>query len=290
MRSQQVAHAYQQVLEDLTRAIYAGRYSPGDFLPTVRELADDYGISPSTGRQAVNELQRMGLAYSGYVNGKRGVIVRSRGRTDFYATDALRPGRAGSGSDTFTENARKAGRTPSKRFTMVMRVPPANVARRLGLPTDMIVVERTTIQLLDGEPWSRERSWYAPDFAAETGLDTPHDIEQGTKRRLEEQGYRETAHRDEVTDAAASEEDSTDLGVILGAPLLVQTRTAATDARVTRVTQTVRLGGRNRLIWESGSEEGIEAIRHQLATGAQLADDGAEDVPADDYDDARLGT
>jgi GntR family transcriptional regulator len=278
-----VAHAYQQVLEDLTRAIYAGVYRPGDFLPTVRDLADEHGISPSTGRQAVNELQRMGLAYSGYVNGKRGVIVRSRGRTDFHATDALRPGRSGSGTDAFTENARKAQRVPTKRFTMVMRVPPAHVARRLGLPADTIVVERTTLQLLDGEPWSRERSWYAPDLAAKTGLDSPHDIEEGTIRRLAEQGFRETAHRDEVTDAAANEEDSADLGVILGAPLLVQTRTAATDARVTRVTQTVRLGGRNRLIWETGSDEGIDAIRRQLAEGTQLADSDDDDVPSDGH-------
>jgi GntR family transcriptional regulator len=278
-----MAHAYQQVLEDLTRAIYAGRYRPGDFLPTVRDLADEYGISPSTGRQAVNELQRMGLAYSGYVNGKRGVIVRSRGRTDFHATDALRPGRPGYGTDAFTENARKAQRIPTKRFTMVMRVPPAHVARRLGLPADTIVVERTTLQLLDGEPWSRERSWYAPDLAAKTGLDSPHDIEEGTIRRLAEHGFRETAHRDEVTDAAANEEDSGDLGVILGAPLLVQTRTAATDSRVTRVTQTVRLGGRNRLIWETGSEAGVDAIRRQFAEGTKLAGTDDDETPSDGY-------
>lgn len=284
-----MAHAYQQVLEDLTRAIYAGRYRAGDFLPTVRDLADDYGISPSTGRQAVNELQRMGLAYSGYVDGKRGVIVRSRGRTDFYATDALRPGRSGSGTDAFTENARRARRVPAKRFTMVMRVPPAHVARRLGLPPDTIVVERTTLQLLDNEPWSRERSWYAPDLAARTGLDTPHDIDEGSIRRLAEQGFRETAHRDEVTDAAANEEDSADLGVILGTPLLVQTRTAATDTRVTRVTQTVRLGGRNRLIWETGSTEGVDAIRRRLAEGSKLADADSE-APSDGYGESSEGS
>jgi GntR family transcriptional regulator len=262
-----VPHAYQNVLDALTRDIQNGTYQPGDPIPPVRELAEQHRVSPSTARQATAELQRMGLVWSGYRDGRRGIFVRSQGRTDFYATDALRLGRLGSGSDAFTENALKVGRDPSIDFTMVMRVPPQDVAARLGLDVDEIVVERTSLQRLDGEPWSRERSWYPMDLAREVGLDTPHTIEQGTLRLLAESGYQETAFRDETTDEPADVEAANDLAVIPGAPLLVQTRTAATDTRVTRVTRTVRHGGRNRLIWETGSDTGIQVIRDQIRKG-----------------------
>lgn len=271
-RSMDVPSAHEQLLRDLTVAIDQGRYAPGDQLPTVRDLADEYGVSPSTARKAVEALQRMGLAFSGYVDGKRGVRVASTGRTNFFATDALRPGRPGAGSDTFTENALKTGRNPSKRFAMVMRVPPARIATRLGLEKNEIAVERTTIQLLDSQPWSRERSWYQVAFAAETGIDSPDDIDQGTIRYLESRGYKETAHRDEVMDSAATQEDSSDLGVMLGSPLLVQTRTAATGERITRVTETVRLGGRNRLIWETGTDAGLAVIRSLPIPDDEYAD------------------
>lgn len=271
-RSMEVPSAHEQLVRDLTLAIDQGRYAPGDQLPTVRDLADEYGVSPSTARKAVEALQRMGLAFSGYVDGKRGVRVASTGRTNFFATDALRPGRPGAGADVFTENAQKAGRRPSKHFAMVMRVPPARIARRLGLAPNEIAVERTTIQLLDSQPWSRERSWYQVTFAAETGLDTPGDIEEGTIRHLKSAGFEETAYRDEVMDSAATQEDSSDLGVMLGSPLLIQTRTAATGAQITRVTETVRLGGRNRLIWETGTDAGLAVIR-------------AQGIPNDEYDD-----
>jgi GntR family transcriptional regulator len=272
-----VAHAWETVTEDLTRAILSGGYKPGDLLPTVRELAERYDISVSTARDAVQALQVSGLVYSGYFDGKRGVRVRSQGRTDFVATDALRPGRPSNGHDAFRENAERAKRTPSVRFTMVMRVPPAGVARRLGLPPDTIVVERTTMQILDGEPWSRERSWYPVDVAQETGLDSPNDIQQGAIRQLASAGHAETAHVDEIIDSHASVDDASDLGVPVGSPLLVQTRTAATDQRVTRVTETVRLGGRNRVVWETGTDEGLAVIHQQHQLGAELAGDTEDD-------------
>lgn len=271
-------HPYREIAERIAAAIVAGDYKAGELLPTVRDLAEQEGIAPGTARRVIETLQASGLVYSGWFDGKRGVKVRSRGRTDFFATDALRPGRIGAG-DAFRENAHKAGRDPDVRFTMLLRVPPADVARRLGIAPDALAVERTTVQLLDGEPWSRERSWYDPQFAAETGVDTTADLPDGVIRQLTDRGYRETAHRDEVTDTIASTEDASDLAVPVGTPLLVQVRTAATDDRVTRVTQTVRLGNRNRLIWETGTSEGLDVIRHQLAAGADLVD-GTSDPDA----------
>lgn len=266
MRSQQVANVSQRMLEDLTRAIESGQFQPGQALPTARDLGEQYDVSFSTAQRVVAHLQRLGLVYSDYVEGRRGVYVRRQGREDFVASDALRPQRPADGPDAFTENAHKTGREPSKRFDMVMLRPPAEIADRLGIDRSDLVVQRTTLQLLDREPWSRERSWYPRDLAEEVGLDTPDDIPQGTKRKLEEAGYVEVAHRNEITDASASQDDANDLGVILGAPLLRQLRTAVTLERITRVTETIWLSGRTRIVYELGDEEALQIIRANRTT------------------------
>jgi GntR family transcriptional regulator len=144
---------------------------------------------------------------------------------------------------------------------MRIELPPEDVARRLGVSPDELVVVRVTYQLLDNEPWARETSYYPRDLAAEVGLDSPHDISEGTIRALAEAGYREVAHVDEVTDETAGSADARDLAIPVGYPMLVQTRTAATDQRITRVTRYVRLGQRTRLIWELGREAGLNIIR-----------------------------
>ncbi|MGH3755495.1 MAG: hypothetical protein ACRDRP_22935 [Pseudonocardiaceae bacterium] len=80
-------------------------------------------------------------------------------------------------------------------------------------------------------------------------------------RRLREAGFAEIAFVDEVTDENAGPDDAADLAIPIGSSLLVQTRTGATAQRVTRVTKTVRVGGRNRLVWEMGDPNGLDVIR-----------------------------
>lgn len=53
-RARDVAH-------DLNRMIRAGRYRPGDRLPTVALLSRSYGVAPNTVREALNQLESLGL-------------------------------------------------------------------------------------------------------------------------------------------------------------------------------------------------------------------------------------
>ncbi|MGH3850210.1 MAG: UTRA domain-containing protein [Pseudonocardiaceae bacterium] len=163
----------------------------------------------------------------------------------------------------------KAGRRPSKKFVMRVETAPPEIAARLSAAPDELVVQRTLYQYVDDEPWSRERSYFALDLAHQTGIDTPHDISHGTLRRLREAGFGEIAFVDEVTDENAGPDDAADLAIPIGSSLLVQTRTGATAQRVTRVAQTVRVGGRNRLVWEMGDPNGLDVIRaaRQVALG-----------------------
>jgi GntR family transcriptional regulator len=259
--AKRVPHAYEAVATELRAEILQGTWPAGSLLPTIPDLVERFGVSPITVRGGLQQLAAEGLVYTGYANGRRGTIVRSRRRIDHYVTDALRPDRPASNWDSFSEQVLRAGRTPTKRFMMKIETAPPEIAARLGLAPDELLVQRTVYQMVDGEPYSRERSYFPLDLAREVGLDTPHDIPQGTLRRLREVGYAEEAFVDEAADQQAGPEEAQDLFIPVGTTLSVQTRTAATATRLTRVTQTIRLGGRSTLIWETGADAGLNLIR-----------------------------
>ena len=72
-----------QLVERLESDIVSGKYSPGDKLPTVRDLAVEAAVNPNTMQKAYGELERIGLVYSQrtsgrYVTDDRKLIDRTR--------------------------------------------------------------------------------------------------------------------------------------------------------------------------------------------------------------------
>lgn len=53
--------AYRQVADNLRRAIVSAELGPGDQLPSISALTEEYGISPMTARAAIRELSNAGL-------------------------------------------------------------------------------------------------------------------------------------------------------------------------------------------------------------------------------------
>jgi GntR family transcriptional regulator len=52
---------YRQIIDQVRSAIAIGRLSPGDRLPTVRQLAVDLSVNPNTVARAYTELELTGL-------------------------------------------------------------------------------------------------------------------------------------------------------------------------------------------------------------------------------------
>ncbi|MBQ8589423.1 MAG: winged helix-turn-helix transcriptional regulator [Firmicutes bacterium] len=52
---------YKQIVESIQRAVHSGKLPSGYQLPTVRELADEMGISRGTIKHAYDQLQRLGI-------------------------------------------------------------------------------------------------------------------------------------------------------------------------------------------------------------------------------------
>jgi DNA-binding GntR family transcriptional regulator len=67
---------YQQIANELRRAIQAAEYEAGQRLPSNRDLATAYGVAPMTVSQAFRVLREEGLVKT--VQG-RGVFVRGAG-------------------------------------------------------------------------------------------------------------------------------------------------------------------------------------------------------------------
>lgn len=59
-----------QIVERIQLDIISGKYSPGDKLPSVRDLASEAAVNPNTMQKAFTELERTGLVYSQRTSGR----------------------------------------------------------------------------------------------------------------------------------------------------------------------------------------------------------------------------
>jgi GntR family transcriptional regulator len=54
---------YQQIMDEIRRAVVLGTLRSGDALPSLRQLASDLRVNPNTVAQAYRELERDGVVY-----------------------------------------------------------------------------------------------------------------------------------------------------------------------------------------------------------------------------------
>jgi GntR family transcriptional regulator, transcriptional repressor for pyruvate dehydrogenase complex len=73
-----------QVFATLLEAVLAGRYAPGEKLPTQRALAADLGVTMSSLREALKRLEQMGL-----VEARQGDAMRVRDWREHGGTDVI---------------------------------------------------------------------------------------------------------------------------------------------------------------------------------------------------------
>jgi GntR family transcriptional regulator len=204
---------YRKVADDVRSAIAAGTYPPNTRLPSESELADSYGVSRGTVRQAFAALRADGVIASR--RGARRVVIGGPRVQSF--GELL----------SFSRWARAMGEEPSGRVIGLERRPAEpEEARRLALPDDAQVYHLVRLRLLSGRPVMIERASY-PDAVGVlvAGLDLEGD---SITERLEDLGI-VFADAEHVIDAVpASAEDARSLCVRPGLPLL-RARRLTTD-------------------------------------------------------------
>ncbi len=250
--------SHRDIAEIIRGWIDSGRYAAGDRLPTHQAIADELSTSRQTVVAAVRVLAQEGAVQTG---GSRGTWVREKvvfttDATAYDSVDTPRP----AGSDAFVSAVKDSGRTPDTRFEMRIEPVSEEVAAYMGVAADELVCVRSVGQLVDSHPWSRATSHYPMDITRACGLDEPRDIPEGTVRRMASSGYGETGSVDEIATRPPNADETRELGVPAGTAMIVWTRIAATDERITRVTTSLLPGDRNALRFRQGSPKAIEAI------------------------------
>jgi GntR family transcriptional regulator len=203
---------YYRIQRDISDSITAGEYAPGARIPSEAALAERYGVTRMTVRQAVDGLISKGL------------VTRRQGS----GTYVLRPREAQRGLNrltSFTEDMHVQGhRTTSEELERGEAEPPPYVQEQLELQTGAHTVVLERLRRLDEEPVALHRVWLplwlAPGLARRA-LKNGASLYETLELEL---GVRLSSARQSITAVAADERDAGILEVELGSPLLFTQR------------------------------------------------------------------
>ncbi len=113
---------YQQIVDEVRRAVVLGTLAAEDPLPSVRALSAELRVNPNTVQQAYRELERAGVAYS------------RRGQGTFVAHAAADSGRAALAAEVAERalrDARRYGIEPDELVEAILRAVGADISSPL---------------------------------------------------------------------------------------------------------------------------------------------------------------
>lgn len=202
---------YDQLVDILTDKI-EHEYRPGDLLPSERELSDRYGLSRTTVRLALQELERLGL------------VIRQHGRGTFVADRSAQTTNL-SQAYSFSEQMRSMGREPSTtilEFSVIEA--DKNLAAHMGTRIGERLYKIKRLRSADDMPMMVERS-YLPVRKFMT-LKRPM-LEKKALYDIVEQDFREKigVAEEEFFASIARPADAHLLDISEGAPVLDLIRT-----------------------------------------------------------------
>lgn len=123
---------YYQISQEIIRLIQRGELSPGALVPSENEIIAQYGVSNTTARKAMQELEHVGW------------VTRIKGKGTYVREHKVE--RSVSRILSFTRNMLEEGRKPSTQLTnLVMRKSSRSMTvnnRRYTLPGPMCVIQR----------------------------------------------------------------------------------------------------------------------------------------------------
>ena len=201
---------YIQIAEGLLDRIESGELSPGDRLPSERELSEGLGVNRMTLRQALQLLET------------RGLIVRLRGDGTYVSEPKIE--RQAGQLAPFSQSMERRGYVPGARVITVEKRPAeAVVARELGLAVSAPVYYVCRLRLINQEAVMLER-FTAPAHRF-PGLDR-HDLSNRSTCELMKKEYGVTAvrARQSLEPVVATEYEAKLLGIRPGAPLMLERR------------------------------------------------------------------
>ena len=224
--------AHTQIEVALETAIERGRLSPGDRLPAERALAERYGVSRMTLRQALGALER------------RGRLVRSKGR--YGGTFVAEPKLELAGTSALSDQLRGLSLAAGARVLSACERDAAPDEGELG--ARVYAIER--VRLANGEPVALERGAYSVDaFPGLLEGSLEGSLYDLIRARYDAVPVR--AH-ERLEPALAHPEEAAALEIEPGAPVMLVERTAyCATGRPVEHSRDVFRGDRTTVVWES---------------------------------------
>jgi len=213
-QAQPALYRYQRIREHLLQQIRSGILRIGDRIPPEEELAERFGVSRMTARQAVMELVREGWLY------------RRQGVGTFVTQPSFE--RQLSRLTTLSEELEARGQQNRLRSRVLSRsiLPAARpVAELFGLPPRALLLRMSRVRYLDEAPLALQVIYMPAELVR--GL-RPRDLERGSVYRVLEDRLRLRIHRAEqrVEAVPAARFHARVLEVPVGSPLLLARRRA----------------------------------------------------------------
>ena len=198
-------------LSDVLRDRIQSDMSPGDLLPSERQLCERYGLSRTTVRLALESLEN------------RGLIYRRHGKGTFVA-DARHSAADLSLCYSFTDEMRALGRVPSTRILGFAEEEATKaVSAALGLSLGTHVYDLYRLRLADGVPMLVGHTYLPmqpfPGLSRTIASERPlYDILEHKYRQ------RIATAEEEIRAGCVRPSDAGHLGIPAGAPMLEITR------------------------------------------------------------------
>lgn len=214
---------YKEIADDLRRRIDGGEYSPGERLPSERDLAESYGIAQGTMRQALGVLRNEGILISRVGSGWRvqewRPIVRNglkRLKAEQWAT----------GKSIWTVDVEDRDLIPEN--ISIQHLPAdTSVATALQLEEGDLVYRRDRRYRLDGVLVLHSIEHFPEDLARGTRITQEDTGPGGVYKRLEEVGHKPVDFQEDFQFRLASPAEAQTLSIAVGAPVVELVRYAS---------------------------------------------------------------
>ncbi|WP_160050211.1 GntR family transcriptional regulator [Nocardiopsis sp. FR4] len=227
---------YRRIVDDIRAKIQRGDLKPGDKLPSFAEIAEEYGVSSTVIKNAIQALKTSGDIYG---RQGKGTFVSSRQRAQRVRRIPFDRGK--STGSTFAQEMERLGLESSARLVKceVEKASP-EIADHLGLPADAEVLVRQRHMSASGRPVQLATSHIPMAVAGSIDIAFPDAGPTEMYRRLGERGHRPVRFTEEITIRRPLQEEVDFLGIDGGLPVIVVTRTGI-DAKGTNVDVTVNV-------------------------------------------------
>jgi GntR family transcriptional regulator len=202
---------YQVIYDDLAVQIAEGALEPDARLPSESELADRYGVSRMTVRQALKQMENERL------------VIRRRGAGTFVAPVAEQFRTLNRLGPFEREIGLEGTRLRTQVLGRESLVPPDEVRERLGLKPRQAAILLSRLRIVDDRPAALQRSWIP--YALAPGLVREELIDGSLYRTLlERHGVAVQWAEQEIRGVLADEELAVLLDVAIGSPLTANKR------------------------------------------------------------------